>query len=390
MDAIVRMVLIVALALLAACGGAGRGPLGEGEGVYDPSPRPAGDGAVTERLPAGSDTSRNEFVDKMTGIVTVFFASNRNVLSETGCVDALGKKRGKSLVYGYCHVKIPFDHKTGVVETPSWFKLEWSENPDKHVSILGGGTVAKAEFEQMISRRLKENGSSFIYVHGYNVAFEDAAKRTAQMAYDLDFKGVPAFYSWPSAGKTEDYVPDEAAVEAAKSKFYRFLVDYLKQPRVKKVYLIAHSMGNRAVAGSLVTLNLQHPKLRGKIKEVILAAPDIDSDVFADEIVPGIRPAKWPVTMYVSDSDMALLASKTFHQYPRAGFVSDNVLVLPGIDTVDASLIKTDFLSHSYYGDSTTLIYDIYNIINTGKRPGQRRKLAQVSDANGVYWRFMP
>ncbi|EPL14455.1 hypothetical protein CF161_08381 [Pseudomonas sp. CF161] len=389
MDAIVRILLLAALAVLSACGGGGRG-LQDGEGAYDPYRQPPVDGAATGTLPKDSDPARNQFVDKMTGIVTVFFASNRNVLSATGCVDALGSKRGKALVYGYCHVKIPFDHKTGVVETPSWFKLEWSENPDKHVSILGGGIVPKAEFEQLISHRLKENGSSFIYVHGYNVAFEDAAKRTAQMAYDLDFKGVPAFYSWPSAGRTEEYVPDEAAVEAAKTKFYSFLVDYLKQPHVKKVYLIAHSMGNRAVASSLVTLNLKHPKLRSKIKEVILAAPDIDSDVFADEIVPGISPAKWPVTMYVSDKDLALLASKTFHKYPRAGFVSDNLLVVPGIDTVDASLITTDFLSHSYYGDSTTLIYDIYNIINTGKRPGQRRKLAQVSNANGVYWRFMP
>jgi esterase/lipase superfamily enzyme len=96
------------------------------------------------------------------------------------------------------------------------------------------------------------------------------------------------------------------------------------------------------------------------------------------------------VTLYVSDKDWALLASKTFHKYPRAGFVSDNLMVAPGIDTVDASLVKTDFLSHSYYGDSTTLIYDIYNIINTGKRPGQRQKLSQVTDGNGVYWRFTP
>lgn len=388
MDAIVRIVLLAALALLSACGSAGR-DLGDG-GAYDPYRQPSVEGAATGTLPKVSDPARNAFVDKMTGIVTVFFATNRNVLSDTGCVDALGQKRGKLLVYGYCHVKIPFDHKTGMIESPSWFKLEWSENPDKHVAILGGGVVAKAEFDQLISHRLKENGSSFIYVHGYNVTFEDAAKRTAQMAYDLDFKGVPAFYSWPSAGKPQEYVPDEAAIEAAKTKFYAFLVDYLKKPSVKKVYLIAHSMGNRAVASSLVTLNMQHPQLRGKIKEVILAAPDIDSDVFTDEIVPGITPAKWPVTLYVSDKDWALLASKTFHKYPRAGFVSDNLMVAPGIDTVDASLVKTDFLSHSYYGDSTTLIYDIYNIINTGKRPGQRQKLSQVTDGNGVYWRFTP
>lgn len=94
--------------------------------------------------------------------------------------------------------------------------------------------------------------------------------------------------------------------------------------------------------------------------------------------------------MYALDKDMALLASKTFHDYPRAGYISDNLIVMPGVDTVDASLIKTDFLSHSYYGDSTTLIYDIYNIINTGARADKRRNLSKINDTNGIYWRFTP
>ncbi|WP_223435296.1 MULTISPECIES: alpha/beta hydrolase [unclassified Pseudomonas] len=384
MEAIARSMLVTALTFLTACSAALVAP------VDEPPPEPVPAVSVEEPPPSSIDETHNEFVDKMTGIVTVFFASNRNIISDYGCVDSLGKKRGKSLVYGYCHVKIPFNHKTGIIESPSWFKLEWTEDPEKHVSIVGGGVVTKAEFEKLISHRLKENGTTFIYVHGYNVSFEDAAKRTAQMAYDLDFKGVPAFYSWPSAGNPKNYVPDEAAAEAAKTKYYNFLVDYLKNPNVKGVYLIAHSMGNRAVAAGLVTLNVQHPELRAKIKEVILAAPDIDSDVFADEIVPGIESAKWPVTMYASDKDMALLASKTYHNYPRAGYISDNLIVMPGIDTVDASLIKTDFLSHSYYGDSTTLIYDIYNIINTGARADKRRNLSKINDTNGIYWRFTP
>ncbi|MEG1654839.1 MAG: alpha/beta hydrolase, partial [Hafnia sp.] len=139
-----------------------------------------------------------------------------------------------------------------------------------------------------------------------------------------------------------------------------------------------------------VTLNDKHPELRAKIKEIILAAPDIDSDVFTDEIIPGIESAKWPVTMYASNKDLALLASKTYHDFPRAGYISNTLTVMPGLETVDASLIKTDLLNHSYYGDSTTLIYDIYNIINTGARANQRQKLTEISDANGVYWRFTP
>ena len=389
MEAIARLLLMAALIFLTACSSADIEP-NAGYGTNTSSPGPPSEASIEERPTPSVDETHNEFVDKMTGIVTVFFASNRNVVSDFGCVDSLGKQRSKSLAYGYCHVKIPFDHKTGIIESPSWFKLEWTENPEKHVSIIGGGVVPKAEFENLISHRLKENGTTFIYVHGYNVSFENAAKRTAQMAYDLDFKGVPAFYSWPSAGSPKSYVPDEATIEASKTKYYKFLVDYLENPNVKNVYLIAHSMGNRAVAAGLVTLNDKHPELRAKIKEIILAAPDIDSDVFTDEIIPGIESAKWPVTMYASNKDLALLASKTYHDFPRAGYISNTLTVMPGLETVDASLIKTDLLNHSYYGDSTTLIYDIYNIINTGARANQRQKLTEISDANGVYWRFTP
>lgn len=49
---------------------------------------------------------------------------------------------------------------------------------------------------------------AFIFVHGFNNSFEDAARRTAQIAFDVKFDGVPLFYSWPSKGKALDYVYD--------------------------------------------------------------------------------------------------------------------------------------------------------------------------------------
>jgi esterase/lipase superfamily enzyme len=34
---------------------------------------------------------------------------------------------------------------------------------------------------------------AFVFIHGYNVSFEDAARRTGQFAYDLKFVGAPIF-----------------------------------------------------------------------------------------------------------------------------------------------------------------------------------------------------
>jgi esterase/lipase superfamily enzyme len=62
----------------------------------------------------------------------------------------------------------------------------------------------------MFAARVNKSGkkSAFIFVHGYNVTFEDAARRTAQMSYDLSFDGAPVFYSWPSQGSLGDYLKD--------------------------------------------------------------------------------------------------------------------------------------------------------------------------------------
>ena len=44
------------------------------------------------------------------------------------------------------------------------------------------------------------------YETHHGVTFKDAARRTAQMAYDLGFPGAPVFYSWPSAGTSTGFI----------------------------------------------------------------------------------------------------------------------------------------------------------------------------------------
>lgn len=324
-----------------------------------------------------------------TGLVKVFFGTNRGLKRDDSCTGSFGVTRSK-LSYGYCNISIPQDHRVGNVESPSWFKFEFTDDPKKHVSILGGRVIPKAEFDQLISSSLSKTGMSFVYIHGYNVTFEDAAKRTAQIAYDLKFRGAPVFFSWPSKGRFRAYPADEATAEWSKTSLFKFLEDYLGRSDVKGVYLIAHSMGNRAVTGAITELYTRRPDLKDKVKEIILAAPDIDSGVFEDEVAPKLAQGARPVTLYASSKDLALIASKTFHEWPRAGYITDNVMVSPGIETIDASLIKTDFLGHSYYGDSDSIISDIRIIFDQGARAGQREKLTPVSGTSGGYWRFEP
>ncbi|MFK0731826.1 MAG: alpha/beta hydrolase, partial [Gloeotrichia echinulata HAB0833] len=82
---------------------------------------------------------------------------------------------------------------------------------------------------------------------GFNVSFEDAALRAAQIGVDLQVPGIMAFYSWPSRGKLVSYPADEATIEASERYIAEFLLNLVQKSGAEKIHIIAHSMGNRGL-----------------------------------------------------------------------------------------------------------------------------------------------
>ncbi len=124
-----------------------------------------------------------------------------------------------------------------------------------------------------------------------------------------------------------------------------------------------------------------------RFDEIILAAPDIDADTFKRDIAPKILAGKGGTTLYASSGDYALMASKTFAGYRRAGDTAGGITIVPGVDTIDASAIRTDFVGHSYYADSNSVLGDLRDLI-LGKPPAKRAHLAPAETAQGKYWVF--
>jgi esterase/lipase superfamily enzyme len=102
-------------------------------------------------------------------------------------------------------------------------------------------------------------------------------------------------------------------------------------------------MGNQTLVAALQSMA---GSTASPFREVVMAAPDIDAGIF-EQAVGAISGTAHHITLYASKNDEALKISKRFAQYPRA---SDGIIVLPGIDSIDASLVDTSFLGHSYYG----------------------------------------
>lgn len=320
----------------------------------------------------------------------VFFATNRGSHLVDGKF-AFGPDRSQTVHYGSCTVSIPLNHLMGEVERPSLFRMELNDDPKKHIVLQQIVKLEQQTFFAKVAQRISGSSSkhAFIFIHGYNVSFEDAALRTAQISHDLNFDGAPLFFSWPSAGSVEAYMRDENNIEWAKPGIKTFLMDFLSKSEAEKVFLIGHSMGNRGLAWALKDIVTESPEIMERIAEIILTAPDIDAAVFTDQIAPAIVASNTPLTLYASSGDKALAASKNFHGYRRAGDSKGGVTVLKGMETIDATGVDTSFLGHSYVGSARTILSDLFYLINLGARARTRFGLVTVDSSGGEpHWRF--
>lgn len=301
-----------------------------------------------------------------------------------------GGMRGSGAIqFGVARVSIPDDREPGEMNSPHFWE---KENPQKHIVLLNLSNMAVGDWTADIRQKLSSHNSALIYVHGYNVDFRDATRRCAQMAVDLGFEGVPMFFSWPSLATTTAYPVDEATVEWSVPHLVTFLETAIKQTGAENVFIVAHSMGARAVARALERLQ-SDPVIVAKVKAAIFAAPDIDDGVFVNQIVGEIGD-NFPITLYASAEDEAVRASRFLHYYPRSGgAISD--ISLTGetkITAIDASNVATDFLGHSYYASTKPLLGDIQQIM-LGIPPESRTNIRRAPPSGGnssSYWQFVP
>jgi esterase/lipase superfamily enzyme len=303
--------------------------------------------------------------------------------------EVYGNGRG-DLEFGECEVTIPRRHEPGMIERPSLWRLEFHESLDRHVVLRTVERRGEDAFFTAVRERVASSPSSdlFVFIHGYNVSFDMAARRTAQMAHDLKFDGAPIFYSWPSQGGLLKYPVDETNVAWTVPHLKQFLRQLAARSEARAINVIAHSMGNRALASAVRELSLEQPVTQKRFQQIVLAAPDIDAEVFKRDVAPLLASSAEHVTLYASSRDQALAASKLVHGYPRAGDSGSNLLVIPGIETVDVTEVDTGILGHSYYGNSVPILRDLEQILH-GALTQEKRPWLQTAQRDGQsYWMF--
>ncbi len=333
---------------------------------------PAPGGAVAAR-------DRRYKLNQGYATVRVFYGTDRKPTGSLKPAEVYGSERG-DLQYGYLDVTIPALHQEAELETRSrWDMVSYfvgeSGLRSRYVLLDSVTPQTREGFLSALRKQIKDAPSKdvFIFVHGFNSTFEDAARRCAQLAYDLDFDGTPMMFSWASAGSATAYIKDEATVTSSGRKMAQMLDDVVAQSGAERIHLIAHSMGNRALIEALQTYLAQRDasNRRHIFDQIVFTAPDVDREYFVGAI-KSLSGAATRVTLYASNSDLALQSSQILHDAPRAGLAGANIISLPYIDTIDMSAVPADSLGHNYFAASSGAIYDLFRLFWRGDPPPKR------------------
>ena len=298
--------------------------------------------------------------------------------------------RADAVTHGFADVSLPGEHRLGAIERPSIWRFELAQSDSRHVVVKTIYTAERDYFNEILSEHaVSADRRALVYVHGFATSFSAALMRTAQLKYDLAFKGPVVLFSWPSKGSHLAYPADAANADWSQPQLEAFLTELMRSEALAEVTVIAFSMGAKATTAALArsTASVKASEAR-KLHNIVLAAPDIDRDVFVRDLLPQLRGTGRRITLYASEKDIALEAARRFHSVQRLGSMKPRPTISGGLDTIDATKVDTSLAGHAYYGDNRSVVADLYYLIHEKLPPARRATLKPASAAEGSYWAF--
>lgn len=344
--------------------------------------------------------------------VDIFYATNRKPeaprTSDGRTLATYGNTPDAPLTLGLATVSVPTEGRSeGEVNRPEWDLIVTSfslrgQDPARDFTLLAVDQMSRADFVAKARAHLDKSqtfkGQAFVFVHGYNVSFDYALFRAAQIAFDTRFDGLPFVFSWPSMGGVRGYFLDQRRARASGEVMREFLELVATETGAEKVHLIAHSMGANPILEALQNYAASAARTPPpRFSEVILAAPDVLRDDF-ERIANRIKGVARGITLFASSNDRALqISSFTTLGVIPAGYVPSNAppVIVDGVDTIDVSALNTSMfgLNHSTFADRQPLIDDIKALILdvARRRPNERQPKytpIPVTPAQ-TFWRYV-
>ena len=298
-------------------------------------------------------------------------------------------ERASSLSYATVSVSIPPKHVPGQIEWPATPPGDPDANfVVRDAAYLDGDKAFVQALNAQLAKRPKGSRRVFLFIHGYNTMFAEGLYRFSQVVHDSRATGVPVLFTWASRGKLADYVYDTNSATAARDGL-EHVIRLALASDADQVNILAHSMGNWVTVEALRQIKISGDLPRAnKFGLVMLAAPDIDLDVFKSQMRRFGKPSK-PFYIVLSKDDKALGAS-TFVAGGETRVGDDpNVqdLTALGATVIDLSDVKADDpTNHGKFAQLAEVAPQLRDVLEhgVGARPDASRQEAAGSALGSI------
>jgi esterase/lipase superfamily enzyme len=296
--------------------------------------------------------------------------------------------RSDELNYGEFRISIPPGHRPGNIEWPTG-----PSDPAVSFSTVQQSALTRQTFELRTAAHdsATKGANAAVFVHGFNVNFQEALYRVAQLKADAHVDGMAVLFAWPSEAKLTGYLADKDAVTYSRDQLADLLTMLTHNRKAGTITVAAHSMGGWLTVEALRQLRIAgNDEVLNRLN-VILAAPDIDVDVFCAQVEVIGRLSR-PMTVLVSRDDLALsVSSRLADRHKRVGALDvddpkvKDVAVKANIEIIDISNLKSpDSLHHSRYASFAALYPHLTASAVNGADGDLRRAGAFVFDTVGA------
>ncbi len=283
-------------------------------------------------------------------------------------------ERGLAPAFAEITVSIPPENvrKVGEVAWPR----QLPSNPATDFATLRAERMDRETAEAWLSKAVRKSPdrSVLVFIHGFNNRFEDLVYRFAQIVHDSGVHSAPVLVTWPSRGSLLAYGYDRESTNYTRNALERMFQYLASDPEVKEVSVLAHSMGNWLALEALRQMAIRNGSLPPKFKNVMLAAPDVDVDVFRSQIADMGQPRP-QFTLFVSRDDKALAVSRrVWGNVARLGSIDPETepyrteLATNKISVIDLTKIQAgDKLHHSKFAELPEIVELIGSRLSTGQ-----------------------
>lgn len=258
-------------------------------------------------------------------------------------------------------------------------QVQWPKklpaNPERDFSTVSVTPLHLGnDVQSWLKGHLPKSRRVLVFVHGFNNRYEDAVYRYAQIVHDSGTDVAPVIFTWPSRASIFDYNYDKESTNYSRDALEELLRRASSNPQVGEITIMAHSMGSWLTVEALRQMAIRDGRIAPKITDVILASPDLDVDVFGQQIrAMGDERPKF--TLFVSRDDRALTVSRRISgNVDRLGQIDPTVepyrtqLEKAGISVIDLTALKGgDKLNHGKFAESPEVVRLLGNRLIAGQ-----------------------